>query len=222
MTEYEIHAEIGAWLDTLDILWWHTPNEGRRGRVQALKLRKMGLRKGIPDIFAIRPDSVCIAAEVKRPGKKLTPEQADILGHLSSKGWYTDVVYSLNDMKNLYNKKTALTRQGMLYLASPYTASSKMEVERRVRAVKDTAYRLSQRGAMVYAPVLYGHSLELGEARTQSHKYWMEHCKAMLTGCKALMVCDHIQGHQQSRGIAIETAWAKEIGIPVLSYTELQ
>lgn len=222
MTEYEIHTAVAGWLNTLDILWWHTPNEGKRGRAEAMRLRKMGLRRGIPDIIAIRPDGVCIAAEIKRPGERLTKEQADILTHLNSKGWYTDVVYGVECMMRLYNKRTPLTHQAMLYLASPYTSRSAIETARKVRAAKETAYRLCQHNVLVYAPVVYGHTIELGESRKQTHDYWMRHCKAMLAGCRALVVCDHIDGWESSKGVALESTWAREQGMPVLKYTEMQ
>lgn len=38
---------------TKDLLWWHTPNEGKRSKFEQFLLKIMGVRKGVSDFIII-------------------------------------------------------------------------------------------------------------------------------------------------------------------------
>lgn len=46
---------VAAWLDAYRVCWFHPPNESKR-KVQAhVKLKRQGLKPGVPDIIIIDP-----------------------------------------------------------------------------------------------------------------------------------------------------------------------
>ncbi len=56
-------------------LTFHIPNGGRRGRVEAARLKGQGVLAGVADLCILGPGGFCGWIEVKRPGEKLTPAQ---------------------------------------------------------------------------------------------------------------------------------------------------
>ncbi len=49
--EEEIEQKkFNKWAAEMELPWYHTPNGGRRSKLEALNLRAMGLKRGIPDI----------------------------------------------------------------------------------------------------------------------------------------------------------------------------
>ncbi len=72
------------------------PNEGKRSLMGNIMLKRAGMKKGIPDLFIAIPnkDKHGFFIELKQPGKKPRPEQADFLEKLRGQGyraeWYDD------------------------------------------------------------------------------------------------------------------------------------
>ena len=99
------HQEwLAQWLDAKGIVWWHTPNEGKRNVRQGTKLKRGGMKAGVPDVIIITPAPNApwargVAIELKKPkGKKsakgrLTPAQRNWLCWLERDGWSTCVAY---------------------------------------------------------------------------------------------------------------------------------
>ncbi len=91
-----------------DLLWWHTPNEGKRGWfLQALN-RLIGVRPGVPDIFIPLPAMKCpnlqswysgFLCELKiKPNKvKKGSEQEKVMEKLRENGYYVCVCYTLEE-----------------------------------------------------------------------------------------------------------------------------
>ena len=96
----------------------HVPNEGKRTLYEQWKLKQMGLTAGVPDIliFFQRPKSegsnvilsgLAIELKVKYDnGKKNvpTPKQKRFLQLLHDNGWYTAVIYTIEDAKKVIDK----------------------------------------------------------------------------------------------------------------------
>lgn len=95
LAEDDEHAIVAQWLDWRRVLWWHTPNGGSRHSAEAAKLKRLGVRPGVPDFLIAtappkRPGSVGTALELKAlDGKPPTRAQADMLVQLENLGWQT-------------------------------------------------------------------------------------------------------------------------------------
>lgn len=69
------------------VLWWHTPNGGRRNVREAARLKRMGTRPGVPDFTLIwseerddgwdSPRVVVAFIELKSAAGRLSPGQRD-------------------------------------------------------------------------------------------------------------------------------------------------
>jgi hypothetical protein len=57
--------------------WSHFPSGERRDVRTGARLKRMGLRKGWPDIVLVSPQGLFHALELKRLGENLTDEQAE-------------------------------------------------------------------------------------------------------------------------------------------------
>jgi hypothetical protein len=92
--EQEGLAEI---LDRLGLTWFHVPNEGDRKPQYRAKLRRQGLKPGVPDVIIVDPppafpNAKGAAIELKRrKGGKVSEEQMDWIIKLNLLGWKTAV-----------------------------------------------------------------------------------------------------------------------------------
>ena len=66
-------------------VWWHTPNGGRRGVVDAVLLKRLGTLAGIPDLF-ILANGRLRGLELKAQGKEPTDIQCDMMEALEDAG----------------------------------------------------------------------------------------------------------------------------------------
>lgn len=76
--------------------WWHTPNEGKRGFVNAAALKAMGMTAGVPDLLILKDGSL-YAIEFKAPGGRLTPSQILVLDRLRACGAMAVVAFSIDE-----------------------------------------------------------------------------------------------------------------------------
>lgn len=83
-------------------LIFHVPNGGRRKLLEAIRLKKAGVTRGVPDLIIPEPnkDFHGLCVELKVGKNKLTPEQEQMLVNLSSRGYKTEVIYSLEAFQN--------------------------------------------------------------------------------------------------------------------------
>tara|TARA_R110000824_G_scaffold11811_5_gene51966 strand:+ start:1600 stop:2019 length:420 start_codon:yes stop_codon:yes gene_type:complete len=98
------HQEwLAKWLDAKGLCWWHTPNEGKRNIRVGAKLKRAGMKSGVPDVIIVSkaPDAPWargVAIELKKPkGKgakgRLTPAQRTWLCRLEEEGWAVTVAF---------------------------------------------------------------------------------------------------------------------------------
>lgn len=89
------HIIVADWLNAKGIMFIHTPNEGRRSWATGKKLKRMGMKKGVPDFLIFDPPSTLglmagTALELKAlDGNKPSPEQLEFLYGLDKRGWLT-------------------------------------------------------------------------------------------------------------------------------------
>lgn len=96
--EDQLHISIVELLRTAGapgMVFWHTPNGGRRGKVEAARFKMMGVRPGVPDLVISLPSGAMAFMEIKTPKGALTPEQRDFLEAMKRNGHLTSVVRSL-------------------------------------------------------------------------------------------------------------------------------
>ena len=57
------------------LMWWHTPNGGKRSLAAGRKLKAMGMTKGCPDLCILLPEDHFAMVELKTPKGAVQPEQ---------------------------------------------------------------------------------------------------------------------------------------------------
>ena len=105
-TEEQEQIKLAEYLDWKGYCWCHVPNGGNRNIVTGAKLKKQGVKPGVPDILifdspkrAIREMVGCeikrfkgISIELKRKkGGQVSKHQKEWLNKLQNKGWLTRV-----------------------------------------------------------------------------------------------------------------------------------
>lgn len=87
------HIIVADWLNAKGIMFIHTPNEGRRSWATGKKLKRMGMKKGVPDFLIFDapkgwPSLSGVAIELKAlDGSKPSAEQLSFLSGLNLRGW---------------------------------------------------------------------------------------------------------------------------------------
>lgn len=98
--EEALHMAVARFLDVAlpsDALWWHTPNGGKRSKVEAGKFKAMGVRAGFHDI-AILWNGIFRTIELKPRGRHLSPDQRDMGARIVAAGADWDICRSLDDL----------------------------------------------------------------------------------------------------------------------------
>jgi hypothetical protein len=73
-------AAVHGWV------WSHIPSGGRRSAITGALLKRMGLRKGLPDFLLISPTGVHHWLELKRGRAPMTEEQAEFGAAMTLRG----------------------------------------------------------------------------------------------------------------------------------------
>lgn len=77
----------------------HIPNGGSRNLLEAVKLKRMGVRRGVFDYFLATPRKIDdkwfagLWIEMKAPKKKLRPEQQEWADMMSERGYLSAMCY---------------------------------------------------------------------------------------------------------------------------------
>lgn len=78
-TESAFQITVAGYLDAFlspPSVWFHIPNGGRRGKIEAARLKKMGVKAGVPDIEIIAEGGRSHFMELKREkGGRLSDAQ---------------------------------------------------------------------------------------------------------------------------------------------------
>ena len=77
----------------------HIPNEGKRSLTYGGLLKRMGMRKGVSDLFIAQQHHGFGGAwiELKRKAGTLTADQVKFLNHMESQNYFTAVCYGIDD-----------------------------------------------------------------------------------------------------------------------------
>jgi hypothetical protein len=78
------------------VVWWHTPNGGKRSKREAARFRSMGVLAGVSDFAISLPGGRFGFIEVKSPRGQLSAEQQEFLAAMKANGHFTDVVRTMD------------------------------------------------------------------------------------------------------------------------------
>jgi len=111
-TEHEIQRAFISWArQTYPHLWvFAVPNGGGRSASQGARLKVEGVSPGVPDVFC---PALLLWIEFKKPGGRVSPEQAAWHEHLASCGYDVAVCYSVEAAQRAF---IPLAESSLLYL----------------------------------------------------------------------------------------------------------
>jgi hypothetical protein len=86
-----------------DLLFWHTPNGGKRNPREGAKLKAMGTKAGVPDLFFPVPTGKHngLFIELKGPKGRLSDHQKIMMENLSEQGYMCEVASELERAMDL-------------------------------------------------------------------------------------------------------------------------
>lgn len=90
--EYQVQATFVSFVELYypDWLFFHVPNGGKRGRAEAVRFKKMGVRPGVSDICLLEPNAIYFGywIEFKAPkGGRLTDKQREFADQVISRNF---------------------------------------------------------------------------------------------------------------------------------------
>ena len=99
LSEFAIQKQIIGYLNIKKILYFAIPNGELRTKATGAKLKKMGVKRGIPDIFIPMPccEDAGLWLEVKSINGKPTVFQRIWMNDLIEQGYAVHIVKSLNE-----------------------------------------------------------------------------------------------------------------------------
>jgi hypothetical protein len=109
--EYQEMLALAQWLDFRRIFWMHSPSELMHTIGQRVKMHKIGVRAGVPDVLIFDPpktvDAVGVAIEMKAPHPhkfRTSAEQKAWLAEIEKRGWLSFVARGAGDAITVLQK----------------------------------------------------------------------------------------------------------------------
>ena len=101
--EDNLQMASAQYFDYLGILWCHVANERKATKKQGVRLKKKGVKPGVPDCFVFEPRGPYkgLVIELKIKPNKLTAHQKKWLSDLQNRGWAGSVAYSFDQVKTI-------------------------------------------------------------------------------------------------------------------------
>ncbi len=106
-TEDDEQITVIQYCELKHIIAIHIPNESKRSVAYGAKMKRMGLRKGFPDIFipTARKDFHGLFIELKRDRKsRVNPEQTAWITYLNKQGYKAMICYGATEAINEIEK----------------------------------------------------------------------------------------------------------------------
>jgi hypothetical protein len=99
-SEDDLQKRVSLYLDYINAIYFHPPNGGSRNAVEAAKLKKMGVKAGVPDLIILDRHHGFhgLALELKVGTNNLTANQIKWLERLHGLGWCCYVSWSLDEI----------------------------------------------------------------------------------------------------------------------------
>jgi transposase len=94
-----------------DVLWFHVPNGGKRNKITASILKKMGVRRGVADILFFRESLQKLAIEMKTQDGSQSKEQKDFERLWTLAGGIYVIARSIDEVKDTLRSLGFLQRR---------------------------------------------------------------------------------------------------------------
>jgi hypothetical protein len=78
------------------LVWWHTPNGGKRNRIEAAILKGLGVRAGVSDLIAVH-EGKAFALEIKADGGRPSEAQLQFIDDFQAAGGHAVVAEGLDE-----------------------------------------------------------------------------------------------------------------------------
>lgn len=78
------------------LVWWHSPNGGKRGVVEAVRLKRMGVRAGVADLILLHGGNA-FALELKAEEGRLSEAQDEFLADFRAAGGFAWAAFGLDN-----------------------------------------------------------------------------------------------------------------------------
>lgn len=103
--EDHLHIQVCNYLKFQypNVLFHHSPNEGKRGYVQQAKIKAMGVKAGFPDLI-IMFGGRNLALELKTEKGRPTTWQKKWMEELKDNGWTAEIAYGFLEAKNIIDR----------------------------------------------------------------------------------------------------------------------
>jgi hypothetical protein len=108
-----------------------------------------------------------------------------------------------------------LDKNGVYYLASPYTSSSKEVMKERYKKVDEVGYKLMIKGFHLIEPIASTHHKAQRFALPPDYSFWKERCRRMVSNSDGVIVL-MLDGWEKSVGVQDEIKIAIESKLPVV------
>ena len=96
-TEHAEQCAVASWLRRRGVWFFAVPNGAKMGAAEAAKMKREGLRPGVPDLLIVDRGRL-LALEMKaRESGRPTPEQNAAMEHLTSQGWDCGVCHGAKE-----------------------------------------------------------------------------------------------------------------------------
>lgn len=112
-SEDQEQIKLVTWLVKQGIKFYAIPNGGKRNLLEALKLKRMGVSAGTPDLCIPIPSGSYhgLYIELKREkGGRVSESQSEWLAFLREKGYYAQVAKGFEEAKEMIEHYFSFTR----------------------------------------------------------------------------------------------------------------
>ena len=102
-SEDSFQKSLAKYLNAINAFWFHCPNGGSRHALEAIKLKDMGVKAGIPDCMILdqRHGYSGLAIELKVGYNKPSEHQLAIFDKLVERNWMVVVSWSMDEVISL-------------------------------------------------------------------------------------------------------------------------
>jgi len=98
--EDNLQMQVAKYLDIKSLLWCHVANERKTTQRAGARLKKKGVKSGVPDCLIFNTNSIYngLAIELKIKPNKTSDKQKEWLESLKKQEWLTCVCYCIDDV----------------------------------------------------------------------------------------------------------------------------
>ena len=101
--EDDLQMAVAKYLDFQGIFWCHVANERNTSFVKGARLKKKGVKSGVPDCLIFEPRGLYagLAIELKIKPNKVSLNQKEWLTRLNNNKWSAHKAYSFDEAKEI-------------------------------------------------------------------------------------------------------------------------